>query len=78
MERFGQTRNYRIVCQYSPETYKKLEDIFINCKLTAKREKQTITKELLISNWSVRGRVHQHDKLVKKLIEDNDIKELEF
>lgn len=78
MERFGQTRNYRIVCQYSPETYKKLEDIFINCKLTAKREKQTITKELLISNWSVRGRVHQHDKLVKKLIEDSDVKELEF
>ena len=78
MERFGQTRNYRIVCQYSPETYKKLESIFENYKLTAKREKQTITKELLISNWSVRGRIAKHDKLVKRLMSDKDVKELEF
>jgi putative Mg2+ transporter-C (MgtC) family protein len=78
MERFGQTRNYRIVCEYSPEMYKKLEDIFENCKLTAKREKQTITKDLLISNWSVRGRIAKHDKLVKRLMADKEVKELEF
>ncbi len=78
MEKYGRTRNYRIVCEYSPETYKKLEAIFEQCNLTAKREKQTITKSLLISNWSVRGRVSKHDKLVKKLMIDNDIIELEF
>jgi len=78
MERFGQTRNYRIVCEYSPEMYKKLEDIFENYKLIAKREKQTITKDLLISNWSVRGRIAKHDKLVKRLMLDKDVKELEF
>lgn len=78
MERFGQTRNYRIVCEYSPETYKKLEGFFENCNLTAKREKQTITKDLLISNWSVRGRIGKHDKLVRKLMSDKDVKELEF
>jgi putative Mg2+ transporter-C (MgtC) family protein len=78
MERFGQTRNYRIVCEYSPEMYKKLEGIFENCKLTAKREKQTITKDLLISNWSVRGRIAKHDKLVKRLMADKEVKELEF
>jgi putative Mg2+ transporter-C (MgtC) family protein len=78
MEKYGRTRNYRIVCDYSPETYKKLELIFEQCNLTAKREKQTITKQLLVSNWSVRGRVSKHDKLVKKLMSDKDIKELEF
>lgn len=78
MERFGQTRNYKIVCNYSPETYRKLEGIFENCKLVAKREKQTITKDLLISNWSVRGRIAKHDKLVKKLMAEKDVKELEF
>lgn len=78
MERFGQTRNYRIVCEYSPEMYKKLEGIFENYKLIAKREKQTITKDLLISNWSVRGRIAKHDKLVKRLMLDKDVKELEF
>jgi putative Mg2+ transporter-C (MgtC) family protein len=78
MERFGQTRNYRIVCEYSPEIYKKLENSFEQCKLTAKREKQTITQDLLISNWSVRGRIAKHDKLVKKLMADKEVRELEF
>ena len=78
MEKYGRTRNYRIVCDYSPEAYKKLENIFEQCNLTAKLEKQTITKQLLISIWSVRGRVSKHDKLVKKLMADGDIIELEF
>jgi putative Mg2+ transporter-C (MgtC) family protein len=78
MERFGQTRNYRIVCEYSPEINKKLENSFEQCKLTAKREKQLITKDLLISNWSVRGRISKHDKLVKKLMADKEVRELEF
>jgi len=78
MAKFGQTRNYRIVCQYSPETYKKLEEIFDSCRLTAKQEKQTFTKDSLISNWSVSGRTDNHDILLKKLMADNDIKELEF
>lgn len=78
MERYGRTKTYRIVCEYSPETYKKLESIFEQCNLTAKLEKQTITKQLIISNWSVRGKVSKHDKLVKKLMSDKDVKELEF
>ncbi len=78
MERFGQTRNYRIVCEYSPTIYKKLENSFEQCNLTAKREKQLITKDLIISNWSVRGRISKHDKLVKKLMGDKEVRELEF
>lgn len=78
MERYGRTKTYRIVCEYSPETYKKLGTIFEQCNLTAKLEKQTITKQLIISNWSVRGKVSKHDKLVKRLMSDKDVKELEF
>jgi putative Mg2+ transporter-C (MgtC) family protein len=77
MERYGQTRNYKIVCNYSPEMYKRLEIIFEQCKLTAKREKQIVTKETLTSNWSVRGRSSKHDKLVKRLMADKDVRELE-
>jgi len=78
MERYSRTKTYRIVCEYSPETYKKLGTIFEQCNLTAKLEKQTITKQLIISNWSVRGKVSKHDKLVKRLMSDKDVKELEF
>jgi len=78
MERYSRTKTYRIVYEYSPETYKKLGTIFEQCNLTAKLEKQTITKQLIISNWSVRGKVSKHDKLVKRLMSDKDVKELEF
>lgn len=78
MEKYGRTRNYKIVCDYTPDAYKKLESIFEQCNLTAKREKQIVTKETLTSNWSVRGRSSKHDKLVKKLMADKDIRELEF
>lgn len=78
MERFGRTHTYRIVCEYSPEAIKRLETIFEQCKLTAKREKQIVTKNVLTSNWSVRGRSSKHDKLVKKLMSEEYIKELEF
>jgi putative Mg2+ transporter-C (MgtC) family protein len=77
MERYGQTRNYKIVCNYSPEIYKRLETTFEQCNLTAKREKQIVTKDTLTSNWSVRGRLSKHDKLVKKLMADKDVRELE-
>lgn len=77
MERYGQTRNYKIVCNYSPEMYKRLEAIFEQCNLTAKREKQIVTKDTLTSNWSVRGRLSKHDKLIKKLMADKDVRELE-
>ncbi|MEA5458137.1 MgtC/SapB family protein [Arcicella sp. LKC2W] len=78
MEKYGRTRNYKIICDYSPDAYKKLESIFEQCNLTAKREKQIVTKETLTSNWSVRGRSSKHDKLVKKLMADKDIRELEY
>ncbi len=77
MERYGQTRNYKIVSNYSPEIHKRLEAIFEQCNLTAKREKQVVTKDMLTSNWSVRGRSSKHDKLVKKLMADKDVRELE-
>ena len=66
------------MCDYTPDAYKKLESIFEQCNLTAKREKQIVTKETLTSNWSVRGRSSKHDKLVKKLMADKDIRELEY
>ncbi|MBB6002362.1 MgtC/SapB family protein [Arcicella rosea] len=78
MGKYGRTHNYRIVCEYSPDCFKRLEMIFEQCNLTAKREKQIINNNVLTSNWSVRGRSSKHDKLVKKLMADNSIKELEF
>jgi putative Mg2+ transporter-C (MgtC) family protein len=78
MGKFGRTYNYRIVCDYSPDVFKRLETVFEQCNLVAKRGKQNINKDVLVSNWSVRGRSNKHDKLVKKLLADESIKELEF
>ena len=76
--KFGLTRNYRIVITYSPEAYKKIETIFEQCNLSVKSEKQVITTDKIIGMWSVRGRVTKHNKLIKRLMADKDIKELEF
>ena len=76
--KFGLTRNYRIVITYSPEAYKKIETIFEQCNLSVKSEKQVITTDKIIGMWSVRGRVTKHNKLIKKLMADKEIRELEF
>ena len=78
MGKFGLTRNYRIVIAYSPEAYKKIETIFEQCNLSVKSEKQLITHDRIIGTWSVRGRVTKHNKLIKKLMADKDVRELEF
>lgn len=78
MGKFGLTRNYRIVIAYSPEGYKKIEAIFEQCKLSVKIEKQLITPDKIVGIWSVRGRMPRHSKLVRKLMSEKDIRELEF
>ncbi|MEA5257679.1 MgtC/SapB family protein [Arcicella aquatica] len=78
MERYGRTHAYRIICDYTPDAFNRLETIFEDCDLTAKREKQIIRNNILISNWSVRGRSTKHAKLVERLMDDASIKELEF
>jgi putative Mg2+ transporter-C (MgtC) family protein len=78
MSKFGLTRNYKIVIEYSPEAYKKIETIFEQCKLSVKSEKQLVTPDKIVGIWSVRGRVAKHNKLIKKLMSDKDVKELEF
>lgn len=78
MGKFGLTRNYKIVMTYSPEAYKKIETIFDQCNLSVKSEKQLITPERIVGTWSVRGRVTKHNKLVKKLMSEKDVRELEF
>lgn len=78
MSKFGLTRNYKIVIAYSPEAYAKIEKIFEQCNLSVKSEKQLITPDRIVGTWSVRGRVTKHNKLVKKLMSEKDVKELEF
>ncbi len=78
MGKFGLTRNYRIVIAYSPEAYAKIERIFELCNLSVKSEKQLITPDKIVGIWSVRGRVTKHKKLIKKLMSEEDVKELEF
>ncbi|MEY4539059.1 MAG: hypothetical protein RLZZ306_816 [Bacteroidota bacterium] len=78
MGKFGLTRNYKIVMIYTPEAYKRIETIFDQCNLSVRSEKQLITHEKIEGIWSVRGRVAKHNKLVKKLMADKEIKELEF
>lgn len=78
ISKFGLTRNYKIVISHSPEAYSKIEKIFDQCNLSVKSERQLITADRIVGIWSVRGRVTKHNKLIKKLMSEKDVVELEF
>jgi putative Mg2+ transporter-C (MgtC) family protein len=78
MAEYGQTRNYKIVIPYTPDVYVRLHRIFKQQRVEARQEKQIICNDTLTSYWSIRGRAAKHDKLIKKLLADEKVRELEF
>lgn len=78
IEKFNRTRHYRIVTPYRHETLRKYEQLFRKYKLKATREKQSRVGEEIIGNWEVHGPDKAHEKLIRHLIDDPDIKEFDF
>ncbi|MFC0183956.1 putative Mg2+ transporter-C (MgtC) family protein [Pseudarcicella hirudinis] len=79
MEKFGgQTRNYKIVCVYEPDIFEKFSKVFEEQNLFAKRDKQIIEGKILTSYWSVRGASAKHEKLIRHLMENPEVQDLEF
>lgn len=78
IHKYGETRNYCIVIKRTPNTYQHLNEIFIQAKMHSKKGKQLVDKELLESNWTVRGKRARHDKLAKLLLAQEDIISLVF
>jgi putative Mg2+ transporter-C (MgtC) family protein len=78
IEKVNQLRNYRIVCEYQEETLTKYEKLFKKHHLKALRGRQSKKGTSITGSWLVQGAVKDHEQLIKELLTDIDIVELDF
>jgi putative Mg2+ transporter-C (MgtC) family protein len=78
IERINQTRSYRIQCNYKEETFGKFEDMFRECRLKFKRNKQTKSGEQITGSWTVSGSEKNHNKFISQILRDDTVTEFDF
>lgn len=78
IESLNQLRNYRIVYNYKKSGLDKYEQLFSNFELKAVRGSQSKVKDKITGNWIVQGSKSNHNKLIETLLDDEDIRELDF
>lgn len=75
---FNQVRHYRLMYEYDAKAFERYQEIFETCNLHIQATKQQVANHHIVSDWTVRGRAKRHDKLVRKLLADRSLKELDF
>lgn len=75
---FNQQRSYRIICPYQNETLSRYESLFREYHLRSIRGKHTKRGNEIIGIWLVQGPRKNHERLVARLLQDDDIKEFDF
>jgi len=73
-----QVRTYRIVCTYTESLLENYEALFKEYHLRAYSIKRTISDGNISASWTLSGRQKNHQKLIKQLLIDRNIKQLDF
>jgi putative Mg2+ transporter-C (MgtC) family protein len=73
-----QVRTYRIVCPYTESLLENYEALFKKYHLRSYSIKKTITDGNISASWTLSGRQKNHRKLIKQLLIDRNIKQLDF
>lgn len=76
--RLNQTRDYKVVTLYKNKTLNHYERIFVDCGLTPRRGPQQRIGNEIIGRWRVSGPEQAHEKCIKWLLNDSDVKEFVF
>lgn len=71
-------RTYEITIRNKAEKFKELEVQFENAGLRILGRRQTKKAGDMICKWETTGTPNNHDKLVRKLLADDDVKEFHF
>lgn len=74
----NQQREYRIVTNFRNKTLVQYETLFIECGLSPHRGRQERIGNLITGQWKVNGPEKAHEKCIKKLLNDPDVKEFVF
>ncbi|GAA4448483.1 hypothetical protein GCM10023189_06430 [Nibrella saemangeumensis] len=76
--RLNQTRDYKVVTQYRNKTLTNYEKMFEECGLTPQRGTQRRTGNEIEGHWRVDGPEKNHEKCIKRLLSDPEVKEFVF
>ena len=76
--RLNQTREYKVVTAYKNKTLNQYERVFIECGLSPRRGPQQRIGNEITGRWRVSGPEQSHEKCIKRLLNDNDVKEFVF
>ena len=76
--RLNQTREYKVVTAYKNKTLNQYEQVFIECGLSPRRGPQQRIGSEISGRWRVSGPEQAHEKCIKRLLNDSDVKEFVF
>lgn len=78
IDRVHEERLYEIGCSFKVEKFKQLEDALEGCGLRIHSRKQTKTDSGISYTWYTTGALKNHQKFVRLLLVDPDIREFRF
>jgi putative Mg2+ transporter-C (MgtC) family protein len=78
INRVGQTRNYKIVCEYREKTLQAYEECLEKHHLKFKRGKEIKSDNLITGEWIARGSEKNHILFVNYILNDPEVKTFEF
>lgn len=71
-------RDYKIVTVFKNKTLTQYETFFVECGLLPHRGRQERIGNQIIGQWKVNGSEKAHEKCIKRLLNDPDVKEFVF
>ncbi|TAE23877.1 MAG: MgtC/SapB family protein [Cytophagales bacterium] len=74
----NQQREYKIVTTFEHKTLARYETFFKECGLSPHRGRQQRTGNEMMGQWRVYGPQKAHEKCIKRLLNDPDVKEFVF
>ncbi|MFD2573712.1 MgtC/SapB family protein [Spirosoma soli] len=78
IQKWNQTRDYKIVTVFRNKTLNQYEKFFEECGLSPTRSQQQRIGAQMIGRWRVDGSEKNHEKCIKRLLNDPDVKEFTF
>lgn len=74
----NQSREYKIVTSFRNKTLYQYEKFFAECGLSPTRNRQQRIGTEIIGHWRVQGSEKNHEKCIKRLLNDPEVKEFTF
>lgn len=78
IQKLNQTRDYKIVTAFQNKTLDQYEELFDEYDLHSTRSQQQRIGADIIGRWRVNGAEQNHEKCIKRLLTDPEVKEFTF